>query len=86
MKLFSIKDIKIDAWGPLFEARNANEVNRSLTALVNDEKQKENQLYKHPQDFELYEVGEKNEDTGVVTGLTSPKQHFCLGNLKIPKQ
>ena len=82
MKLFAIKDIKIESFGPIFEAKNINEVNRSLTALVNDEKQKENQLCKHPQDFEVYEVGQKDPDSGVVTGLTSPKQHFCLAALK----
>lgn len=60
-KLYTIKDLAVEAYGPLFEARAHGEAIR----LFKDEAtNSESRISKHPQDFELFYMGEFNDQNG----------------------
>jgi len=82
-KIFVIKDKKLDSYGRIIEARNEQEMIRSFTEMLNNPQHKDNNLVKHSQDFDLYEIGSVNTETAKITALDSPRHHFCLEDLKM---
>ena len=83
MKLYmvAIRDIKADLWArPTYTP--------SLGASVRDfgdqcQKQDEqNLLYTHPEDFELYHIGEFDDSNGKIEQLQQPKQIAAGSNYK----
>lgn len=64
MKMFSIYDSKGQFYDkPMFLRTKADAI-RGWTELANDQK---TTIAKHPADFTLFEIGEFNDLTGVVT-------------------
>lgn len=51
---------------------------RSFSDEVN-RADKDNAMYQHPEDYELFEVGDFNEETGRLTALEAPRS---LGSAK----
>lgn len=72
IKIVAVRDIKVEAFGqPQFVASIAAAL-RSFGDQVNDVASKSN-LSLHPEDFELYELGEYDDATGLfVTGSPRP--------------
>lgn len=81
MCLFSMRDKQIGTHGVLFEAPNIDEVKESLIHLFRDEKQKDNQLVKYSDKFQLYLHGTVNKKTGILTSA-DPEKVLELEDLK----
>lgn len=72
-KIFSIRDLKAEAFNVSFEALNSSIAMRDVqTALA----QRDSPMARYPEDFDLFLVGHRNIDTGVVTGEPAPV-HVC---------
>jgi len=66
-KIYNVYDSKSEAWGmPLFYDCRANAL-RSLTECVNATSDEKNQIAKYPADFTMFEIGEYNQENGVIT-------------------
>lgn len=70
MKVFSVRDRALDAFGqPIFSPSTGLAV-RSFADEVN---RVGSDFNKHPEDYDLYEVGEWDDSIGSLAGLTPPK-------------
>lgn len=70
--IVSVKDRAADAFGrPAFVPSSGVAI-RSFTDEVNRENP-DNQLFHHPDDFDLYELGTFDDSTGIVTCHLTPK-------------
>lgn len=69
MKLyFAVKDLAVQAFGTPFLVRSTGEAIRSFQDEVN--KQDGNSaIAAHPEDYELYRIGEYEDETGKLTGI-----------------
>lgn len=61
MKLFSVYDKQVSAFGPLFPARAVGEALRTIMDAMVDQS---SHLGKHPADFSLFEIGEWDDQVG----------------------
>jgi len=77
ISIYSIRDIKVNAYRPPFTARNSAEAMRILSGAL----QQQNQLSEYPQDFELYYIGELNDTSGQLDGV-KPELICSLLSLK----
>lgn len=66
MKLYSIYDKPAKTYQQPWVAPHDVQAIREITKAVNDPRP-ENMLYVHVKDFELYCIGEFNQDTGDIT-------------------
>lgn len=62
-KIFSVRDRAIDAFGQPFFASSTGGAIRGFSDEVNRTAEN-NQLNKHPEDFDLYLLGEFDDSTG----------------------
>jgi hypothetical protein len=77
MVIVSIRDRAADAYGrPAFMATEGVAI-RSFSDEVNN-KYESNQMYAHPDDFDLFLLGTYDDNSGSFDLLDSPKQ-LCLG-------
>ncbi|WNK14992.1 MAG: nonstructural protein [Microvirus sp.] len=73
MKIYTVNDVKAGAYlQPFFMRANA-EAQRAFASLVNDPK---HQFGIHHSDYTLYQIGEFDEDTGIIKSNTP----LSLGN------
>ena len=76
LKIFAVRDRATDQFGtPMFLMAIGQAV-RSFTDEVN-RMDKDNQLYLHPDDFDLYTLGEFDSDSGLFS-VGQPEQ-VCIG-------
>lgn len=73
-KAFSVYDVKAKFYGKPVYQRNAAEAIRAFETECNAP---ESQLCKYPQDFVLFEIGEYDDETGILTSETA---HISLGS------
>jgi hypothetical protein len=78
LKIFSLRDQKTDAYlNPM-----AMQTPGQIIRMIQDEIQKpDNLLAQHPEDFELFQIGEFDTETGQLTG-TPPKSIALINDLK----
>jgi len=69
LKVFAVRDSKTQTYGQPWFQQTVGEAERSFKTLVNDEKSMPN---KYPEDFDLYELGSYDDQTGVVVGRETP--------------
>ena len=70
MKVFSVRDRALDAFGqPIFSPSTGLAV-RSFSDEVN---RPGSDFNKHPEDYDLYEVGQWDDETGTLAPLVPPK-------------
>lgn len=80
MQILAMRDVKVGMYMQPFAALNVPSASRDLTdALTTD--QKHLPWQKHPEDFELYQTGVFDDETGLTTGLAQPQFLFVLANL-----
>lgn len=72
MQVFSIFDQKAKVFNLPFFKHTAAEAERDFTAVVRDPKSVPGQF---PEDFDLYHVGEYDDQTGIIKSLDTP-QHI----------
>lgn len=73
MFMYSVKDTKADLFGRPFYCLNAAHAIRGFTDQVNDPMDGQNDLFKHTEDFVLYELGVFEDSTGLIDPLETPK-------------
>lgn len=67
MKIYAIKDIAIEAFGqPIFVRAQG----QAVRSFMDECKNPESQLNKYPNDYELYYIGEYQDETGTIMGVT----------------
>ncbi len=71
MKVYTLKDIKVEVYLPPFIAENHETAER----LLLDSASNESIIYKHLEDFQIYQIGEFNKDTGELSSVP----HKSLG-------
>lgn len=64
MKLFTVKDIKSSSFGAPFQSVSSGSACRVVAMSMDD---KNSLLSRFPSDFEVWEVGEFDETTGLLT-------------------
>lgn len=67
MKIVTIRDRAVDAYGQPIFVQALGQAMRSFSDEINS---KESTLNKHPDDYDLYHIGDYDQDTGLIT----PKQ------------
>lgn len=72
MIVVSIKDRAADAFGRPFYVPSVGVAIRSFQDEVNRASE-DNQMYQHPDDFDLYELGSFDDSTGTFVLDESPK-------------
>lgn len=83
MKVLVVRDIKADAYAvPMYVASIGGCI-RGFADEIN--KTDDNPLARHPEDYELFEIGEYDELTGKHTFLEHPKSHGVGTNYKISR-
>jgi len=68
----TVKDRAADAYGRPMFVPSAGVAIRSFSDEIN-RNNAENQLYNHPDDFDLYELGEFDDNTGLFSLHDQPK-------------
>lgn len=71
-KIYAIRDAKAEVYGSPWYKKTHGEAERDFSTLVNDPKSTVNQ---YPDDFDLYYVGEYNDESGAFQTLPTP-QHI----------
>nr|QJB20062.1 MAG: nonstructural protein [Microvirus sp.] len=67
--VFSIRDVKVNVYNtPFFQTSKAGAI-RMFSDLCNDP---QSTLAKHPEDFQLYEIGCFDSEIGYITSLDAP--------------
>lgn len=72
LKAFSVRDAKAEVFHTPFYKKTHGEAERDFTTLVRDDK---SQLRQFPEDYDLYYLGEYDDQTGKFEGLDTP-QHI----------
>lgn len=80
-KAFSIRDSKAEVYFPPFYQKTTGEAERSFAQLVNDP---QTMVGKFPEDYDLYLIGEWNDQTGLLIPLDTPL-HVMKG-ISVPKR
>lgn len=70
LKLFSIRDAKAEKFYPPFVKSAHGEAERDFMTAVRDDK---STINKYPQDFDLYYLGQFNDEDGKMELLPSPE-------------
>lgn len=78
LKVFAIKDRALNAYMQPFFMHTTGQAIRAFTDNINDEK---SQAYPHPDDYDLWELGDFEDSTGLFqinAEWTGPVQ-ICMG-------
>lgn len=70
LKVFSVRDQKASIFNAPFYAHTPGEAERNFTRLAKDSQSMINQF---PEDYDLYELGTYDDQTGLVTSLDTPR-------------
>ena len=70
MKVYSVYDGKAQAFNQPFFMRTDGEVLRSFSEVVNE---KGHQFNKHAGDYTLFQIGEFDEQSGMISPLNTPR-------------
>lgn len=73
LKMYTVRDAKAEVYNAPFYKRSHGEAERDFAMAIRDEK---NPSAKYPEDFDLFFVGEYDDQTGVVKPLATP-QHIA---------
>lgn len=69
-KAYSIRDSKSEIFNPPFYKQTHGQAERDFQTVVNDEK---SMIFQYPDDFDLYYVGEYDDQKGVFRPLPTPE-------------
>lgn len=82
LKIYSIRDSKSEVFNTPFYKSTHGEAERDFRSAVTDEK---TTLNKYPEDFDLYFLGEYNDNDGKFQSLETP-QHVIKAVQCMPKK
>lgn len=81
MRLFSIRDRMMGVYLSPFPARADVEAVRQVTAAFSDPNMRQTPIVSSPRDYDLCELGEFDDETGLLRSLDNPKILKNLGDL-----
>jgi len=70
LKVFSVRDSKAGCFNVPFFQKSHGEAERSFSMLLQDDK---SMISKYPDDFDLYYVGDFDDQDGVFNALETPQ-------------
>lgn len=70
--VYAVKDLAVQGFGDCFLVRAPGEAMRSFQDEVNRTDGK-SAVAAHPEDYELYKIGEYDDTTGQLSGLNKPE-------------
>lgn len=73
LKMYSVRDAKAEIYNAPFYKRSHGEAERDFKNAITDDK---NPNAKYPEDFDLYFLGDYDDQTGLVKPLNTP-QHIA---------
>lgn len=79
LKIYSIWDQKGEIFNTPFYQRTHGEAERSFKQVVNDEK---SNLCRYPEDYDLYYLGEYDDQTGKMMPKETPQHMIKATQLK----
>jgi len=66
LKVFSIRDNKLDTFTSLITHTHTGQAERTLMELARD---KQTAIAKYPDDYTMYQIGEYDEQSGLMTSI-----------------
>lgn len=69
-KVFSIRDAKAEYFTPPFFKKTHGEAERDFKTVAKDP---QSTISKFPEDFDLYYIGDYDDQTGLIKSLDTPK-------------
>lgn len=72
LKAFTIRDTKGEVYNTPFFQKTHGEAERSFKSLLHDN---QSMVAKYPEDYDLYYIGEYDDQSGQLLGLDTP-QHI----------
>lgn len=69
-KVFAIRDVKADGYSALHVAPSVGVSVRNFSDVVNN---RESSMNRYPEDFQLYELGEWDQTSGLIVCHSVPK-------------
>jgi hypothetical protein len=73
LKMYSVYDQKAEVFNPPFFQNTHGQAERSFRQTVSDEK---TMMNKYPEDYDLYYLGEYDDNTGKFNPLASPEHQL----------
>lgn len=84
LKIVAIRDRALDAYGRPIFVHTVGQAIRSFQDEIN-RAEANNEMNKHPDDYDLYLLGDYDDSTGKITNVTDGPQQIAIGkNLKQP--
>lgn len=82
MYMYTVRDTATDLFGRPFYSINVGHAVRGFTDQVNDPADGQNDLFKHSEDFELYELGTYDDSDASFQLHQKPKQICTAKSVK----
>lgn len=80
LKAFSIRDQKANVFNTPWFQKSHGEAERNFMELTRDEK---SMVAKYPDDFDLYYIGEYDDQTGILLPLDTPQHVVKAVQIKV---
>lgn len=81
LKVLAVRDIAADVFGQPFFSTTIGAANRNFGDQINRKDDVNNPLGQHPEDFELYHLGDYDDSTASFALFEKPKQISVGKNL-----
>ncbi|WNK12611.1 MAG: nonstructural protein [Microvirus sp.] len=78
MNLYSLRDVKLGTYAPPMCYHNDGVAVRELGDYLEAQ---DSPFRKHPYDYDLYQVGEWNEQTAQLKQLDTPRHVVCVATI-----
>lgn len=78
-KIYSIRDSKAEVFNSPFFQKSHGEAERNFNTLVNDDK---STVSNYPEDFDLFYIGDYDDNTGKIKPLDTPHHITKAINVK----
>lgn len=82
LRIYSIRDSKGEIYNPPFFNKTHGEAERNFRDLAND---KQTTVGRHPEDYDLYYLGEYDDQTGKLASVDTPQHIVKAVNLVKPE-
>lgn len=79
--VFSIRDLKAEAFGPVFMQNTVGLASRMFGEMANS---RDHSVGRHPDDFKLYQVGTFDDESGKLESL-EPVRYVSTGSDYVEK-
>lgn len=82
LQMYSIRDSKVGTYHPPIFQKTHGEAERNFTTIAKDDK---TQVGQYPEDFDLFYIGDYEDNSGKVSPLDTPQHIMKALDAKGPK-